>query len=185
VDARRLVSLESFKAAHCREVEEDDADSYDGSASEAEEDDEWLFAEDRKRKGKGKEPAKKKPRKKVKPVEDEDMEDWESSAKIDKLCEILEAVRANDPTDKVIVFSQVLPTVNSIDPSSPDSSISFNQLSKLGISVLEGYFSPCTMLIVVRWKYGSSSTCGRTREFPFRSFKDSLSRFPSRRRIRT
>ena len=139
MDARRLVSLESFKAAHCREVEEDDVDSYDGSASEAEEDDEWLFAEDRKRKGKGKEPAKKKPRKKVKPVEDEDMEDWESSAKIDKLCEILEAVRANDPTDKVIVFSQVLATVNSIDPSSPDSSISFNPLSKPGISVLEGY----------------------------------------------
>ena len=109
MDARRLVSLESFKAAHCREVEEEDADSYDGSASEAEEDDEWLFAEDRKRKGKGKEPATKKPRKKAKPVEDEDMEDWESSAKIDKLCEILESIRANNPTDKVIVFSQVVP----------------------------------------------------------------------------
>jgi len=107
MDSTRLVSLESFRAAHCREDQEDDADSYEGSASEAEEDDEWLFAEDRKRKGKGKEPATKKSRKKPKPVEDEDMEDWESSAKIDKLCEILEAVRANDPNEKVIVFSQV------------------------------------------------------------------------------
>ena len=46
-------------------------DSDDGSASEAEEDDEWLFAEDRKRKGKGKEPAKAS-RKKKKSVIEED-----------------------------------------------------------------------------------------------------------------
>lgn len=65
------MSLESFKAAHCREDQEDDADSYEGGARETE-------------------------------------EDWESSAKIDKLCVILEAIRANDPGDKVIVFSQAL-----------------------------------------------------------------------------
>lgn len=83
-------------------------DSYDGSASEAEEDDEWLFAEDRKRKVKGKEPAKNS-RKKVKPVVEEEDEDWISSAKIAKLCDILENIRANDPAEKVIVFSQVPP----------------------------------------------------------------------------
>ena len=89
------------------------------------------------------------------------MEDWESSAKINKLCEILEAIRANDPTDKVIVFSQVLPSITSIDSSSPDSSISSNLLSKPGISVLDEYpFSlygvdSSTMevwLLVIEWK---------------------------------
>lgn len=100
-----MVSLESFKAAH--EPKDEDMDSYDGSASEAEEDDEWLFAEDRKRKGKGKERAKKASRKKIKPVVEEEVDDWVSSAKIAKLCDILENVRANDPTEKVIVFSQV------------------------------------------------------------------------------
>jgi hypothetical protein len=106
MDQRRLVSLESFRAAHCREKENDsDMDSYDGSASEAEEDNDWLFAEDRKRKGKGKEPAKKS-HKRTKPLVEPE-EDWISSAKVDKLCEILEAVRARDPSDKVIVFSQV------------------------------------------------------------------------------
>jgi hypothetical protein len=105
MDQRRLVSLEMFKTAHCKPVEEDDVDSYDGSASEAEEDDDWLFADERKRKSKGKEPAKKS-RKKHRPAEEED-EDWITSSKVDKLCEILEGVRAKDPSDKVIVFSQV------------------------------------------------------------------------------
>jgi hypothetical protein len=104
MDMKKLVSLESFMAAHC--PVEDDADSYDGSASEAEEDDEWLFADERKRKGK--QPAKA-ARKKKKPVIEEDDEDWVTSAKVDKLCEILEGVRANDPAEKVIVFSQVHP----------------------------------------------------------------------------
>lgn len=106
MDQGRLVSLESFKAAHSPEQDDhSDMDSYDGSASEAEEESEWLFADDRKRKGKGKENLKKS-RKKAKPVvEPED--DWISSAKVDKLCEILEGVRARDPSEKVIVFSQV------------------------------------------------------------------------------
>lgn len=109
MDQRRMVSLESFKAAHCQEKGDDiDLDSYNGSASEAEEDNDWLFADDRKRKGKGKEPAAKS-RKKTKPVLDPE-EDWISSAKVDKLCEILEAVRARDPSEKVIVFSQVSST---------------------------------------------------------------------------
>jgi hypothetical protein len=111
MDSRRLVSLESFKAAHS--PKEDDVDSYDGSASEAEEDDEWLFAEDRKRKGKGKEPAKAS-RKKKKSVIEEEPEDWISSAKITKLCDILESIRTNDPTEKVIVFSQVSTSATSL-----------------------------------------------------------------------
>lgn len=80
-------------------------DSYDGSASEAEEDDDWLFQDDRKRKGKGKEAATKS-RKKPRHAPEED-EDWVTSAKVDKLCEILEGVRAKDPSEKIIVFSQV------------------------------------------------------------------------------
>jgi hypothetical protein len=101
MDMRRMVSLEAFKAAH--NPAEDDVDSFDGSASEAEEDDEWLFADERKRKGK--QPAK--ARKKKKQVIEEEVEDWVTSAKVDKLCEILESVRATDASDKVIVFSQV------------------------------------------------------------------------------
>lgn len=107
VDQGRLVSLESFKAAHSPEKEDNsDMDSYDSSASEAEEEDEWLFADDRKRKGKGKQPAKQS-RKKAKP-EAELEEDPISSAKVDKLCEILEDLRNRDPLEKVIVFSQVI-----------------------------------------------------------------------------
>ena len=137
MDVRRLVSLESFKAAHGREEQEDDVDSYDGSASEAEEDDEWLFSDARKRKGKGKQPETKKSRKKAKPVEDEDMDDWESSAKVDKLCEILEAIRANDPNEKVIVFSQVFLPIILIDYSSLDFWISSNLFSRPGTSILD------------------------------------------------
>ena len=97
-----MVSLDSFRTAHC--ASEDDEDSYDGSASEAEEDDEWLFADERKRKGK--QPAKSR-KKHKKPLMEEEEEDWVTSAKVEKLCEILEGVRAKDPSDKVIVFSQV------------------------------------------------------------------------------
>jgi hypothetical protein len=107
MDQKRMVSLDSFRAAHCQDKGSDsDMDSYDGSASEAEEETDWLFGDDRKRKGKGKETAKK-PRKRTKPLVDPEDEDWISSAKVDKLCEILEAVRARDPSEKVIVFSQV------------------------------------------------------------------------------
>lgn len=120
MDSRRLISLETFKAAHCRP--EDDADSYDGSASEAEEDDEWLFAEDRKRKGKGREPAKSS-RKKQKALIEEEPEDWVSSAKVTKLCDILESIRANNPTEKVIVFSQVSISGGIANISLPASSI--------------------------------------------------------------
>ena len=104
MDSKRLVSLESFKAAYC--PEEDVVDSSDESASEAEEDGEWLFAEDRKRKARVKEPRKVS-RKKIKPQVEENVDDLASSAKIKKLCEILEKIRTNDPTEKVIVFSQV------------------------------------------------------------------------------
>ncbi len=123
MDLRRLVSLESFKAAHS--PQEEDADSYDGSASEAEEDDDWLFAEDRKRKGKGKDPAKES-RKKKKHVVEEEPEDWISSAKIIKLCDILESIRTIDPTEKVIVFSQVSSAHIFTNVSLPAFSISSN-----------------------------------------------------------
>jgi hypothetical protein len=103
MDLRRLVSLESFKAAYS--PQDDDVDSYDGETSEAEEDDEWLFAEDRKRKGKNKDLAKTSRKKKKAVIEEP--EDWISSAKITKLCDILESIRTNDPTEKVIIFSQV------------------------------------------------------------------------------
>ena len=136
MDSRRLVSLESFKAAHF--PREDDEDSYDGSASEAEEDDEWLFAEDRKRKVKGKEPAKGSRKKKKHVVEDEP-EDWISSAKIIKLCEILESIRTIDPTEKVIVFSQVPSAHIFTYVSLPAFSISSNLRSKRGTSNLDVY----------------------------------------------
>src|SRR5579859_5569922 len=102
MDSKRLVSLEAFKKAFGDESDEE-MDSYDGSASEAEEDNEWLFSDERKRKAKGKESAKAS-RKKRPPIIDDD---WTTSAKVDKLCEILVSVRDKAPTEKVIVFSQV------------------------------------------------------------------------------
>ena len=96
------MSLEAFRAAHCPPEEEKDAS--DETVSELEEDDEWLFAEERKRRAKNKERVKK-PCKKHKRMEE--IPDRVSSAKVDKLCQILETIRTNDPTEKVIVFSQV------------------------------------------------------------------------------
>jgi len=109
MDMRCMVSLESFKTAHCS-VE--DEDSYDGSSSEAEEDDEWLFADERKRKGK--QPAQS--RKKKRAIEDDEV-DWVTSAKVEKLCEILESVRTKDPSEKVIVFSQFTGFLDVIEPA--------------------------------------------------------------------
>ena len=122
MDLKRLVSLESFRAAHS--PQEDDADSYDEDASETEEDDDWLFAEDRKRKSKSKEPAKTSRKKKKAVIEEH--EDWISSAKVTKLCDILESIRTNDPTEKVIVFSQVSSPHIVSNISLPASSISSN-----------------------------------------------------------
>jgi hypothetical protein len=109
MDSKRLVSLESFKAAHCSQ-EDDGQASCDCSGSEIEEDDasEWLFSEDRKRKGREKEVTKRKP-KKITTKRVVDDEDWTTSAKIEKLSEILREIRSNDAKEKVIVFSQVIP----------------------------------------------------------------------------
>jgi len=108
MDAKRIVSLEAFKTAHCSEV----AEAPEDSESEAEED--WSLDEDRKRKGK--EPAHTmKAAKRQRPMEEEP--DWVSSAKIDKLCEILDSVRENDPREKVIVFSQFTGFLNLISPA--------------------------------------------------------------------
>lgn len=93
-----MVSLEVFKTVHCPEKN----DNEDGNTSETEEDDGRVFMDNRKRKGNVKEPAI--CRKKAKIA---GKNDWTTSAKIEKLCEILESVRAEDPGEKVIVFSQV------------------------------------------------------------------------------
>lgn len=108
MDAKRTVSLEAFKAAHCSEVTETDEDS----ESEAEED--WSLDGDRKRKGK--EPAHEmKAAKKQRPVVEDP--DWVSAAKIEKLCEILDGIRDNDPSEKVIVFSQFTGFLDLISPA--------------------------------------------------------------------
>jgi hypothetical protein len=89
------VSLKAFKLAHGEVTQ---AESHHGGIGDAED---GLHLEGaRKRKG-GDEG---KPRKRGKRLE---MDDWTSSAKIDKLCEILESIRSKDPFEKVIVFSQV------------------------------------------------------------------------------
>jgi hypothetical protein len=59
------------------------------------------------RKRKGKEPTKPRQAKLQRKFEHISEEGWESAAKINKLCEILDQIRTNDPTEKVIVFSQV------------------------------------------------------------------------------
>ena len=77
--------------------------SDDGNSEKA--DDEWSLSSGRKRGGaelvRGKKP---KVRREFEHISGDD---WVSAAKINKLCEILEQIRANDPTEKVIVFSQV------------------------------------------------------------------------------
>jgi hypothetical protein len=84
-------------------------DSYDRDTSEAEEEDQSLSAEARKRKANDKDLVRR-PQKKAKLTVGQ-YEDTEknrlSSAKINKLCEILDTIRRNDPTEKSIVFSQV------------------------------------------------------------------------------
>ena len=69
------------------------------------EDESWTIPVNRKRKGKEKESDRiPRCRKKVVPENDEK---WVTAAKIDKLCEILDQIRTNNPLEKVIVFSQV------------------------------------------------------------------------------
>ena len=93
--SQSTVSLEAFRAAHGKDVV---LESHDGGIEDA--GDERHLDGDRKRK-RG---EKGRPRKRAKRLE---TDDWISSAKIEKLCEILELIRANDPFEKVIVFSQV------------------------------------------------------------------------------
>jgi SNF2 family DNA or RNA helicase len=121
MDAKRTVSLEAFKSAHSGETAEADEEE-----SEAEED--WSLDDDRKRKGKGKEPEHKvKSYKKSKVVMDEE-EEWTSSAKIDKLCEILDDVRRKDPTEKVIVFSQFTGFLDLIGPALTTRNYNFGRV---------------------------------------------------------
>src|SRR5579871_3603287 len=121
MDAKRTVSLEAFKTAHCDEGMEDTEEE-----SEAEED--WSLDDERKRKGKGKEPAHKvKSSKKAKPVDEEEL-DWVSSAKIEKLCEILDRIRANDPSEKVIVFSQFTAFLDIISPALRERNYTFGRV---------------------------------------------------------
>ena len=110
MNAKRTVSLEAFKAAHCDVDMEDET-----GGSEAEED--WSLEDDRKRKGKGKEPAHKVKSYKRSKAKFEEDEEWTSSAKIDKLCEILDGIRAKDPSEKVIVFSQFTGYLDIIGPA--------------------------------------------------------------------
>lgn len=89
------MSFESFKAAHCCD------DKVDGrERCERDEHDEWRLNDAGKRTNK----EEWRPRKRGIRVE---RAHWTSSAKIDKLCEILESIREKDPSEKVIVFSQV------------------------------------------------------------------------------
>lgn len=108
MDPVRMVSLEAFREAHPTEKEEQ---SKEAAANESysdvdsDDDEDWLFADDRKRKANHKE-SKDKAAKKHKPHKADLITDWITSAKIDKLCEILENIRRGDPTEKAIVFSQ-------------------------------------------------------------------------------
>jgi len=104
MDPNHVVSLEAFNIA------QGDASGEEEAEEDDEDDGDWLYSGDRKRKHKGKEPAKKYQRKPKKDKEEEmeDGVDFVSAAKIEKLCEILEQIRVNDPSEKVIVFSQVL-----------------------------------------------------------------------------
>jgi len=110
MNAKRTVSLEAFKTAHCDVDMEDET-----GESEAEED--WSLEDDRKRKGKGKESAHKVKSYKRSKAKFEEDEEWTSSAKIDKLCEILDGIRAKDPSEKVIVFSQFTGYLDIIGPA--------------------------------------------------------------------
>jgi hypothetical protein len=105
MDSKRLVSLESFNATHYPPGEKREIRFSDGNANDADDDDEWVLIEGRKRKRKDNELEENygKARSDV----EEMMGAWISSVKIEKLCEILEAIRINDPSEKVIVFSQV------------------------------------------------------------------------------
>ena len=96
-----MVSLEAFKAVHCSE-EKENGDGLDGNTSETEEDDGCVFMDNRKRKRNVKEQEIYRKKAKI-----AGRNDWTTSAKIEKLCEILESARAKDPGEKVIVFSQV------------------------------------------------------------------------------
>lgn len=89
------MSLEAFRAVHGKETEPESHDGGIGNSGNGRHPD-----GDRKRKIGDEGRA----RKRAKRLE---MDEWISSAKIEKLCEILELTRANDPLEKVIVFSQV------------------------------------------------------------------------------
>jgi len=93
--SQSTVSLEAFRVAHGKDTE---AGIHDGGIEDAGDGRHLDGDRKRKRGGEGR------PRKRAKRLE---MDPWISSAKIEKLCEILELIRANDPFEKVIVFSQV------------------------------------------------------------------------------
>jgi SNF2 family DNA or RNA helicase len=103
MDPKQIVTLEAFREAYPPESEASKSAEISDSDVDSDDDGEWLFADDRKRKAKD---PKDKVVKKRKPHKADLITDWITSAKIDKLCEILEAVRRDDPTEKVIVFSQ-------------------------------------------------------------------------------
>ena len=95
----RTVSLESFKAAHCCDDKVDARNAR--NRGERDEHYEWQLNDD------GKRTSKEEWRPRKRGARGVEREDWTSSAKIDKLCEIIESIREKDPSEKVIVFSQV------------------------------------------------------------------------------
>ena len=109
MDPARVVSFEAFREAHPTEEEKQSREAADDDESDSDidsdDDGDWLFADARKRKVNHKE-SKNKIAKKRKPHKADLITDWITSAKIDKLCEILENIRREDPSEKVIVFSQ-------------------------------------------------------------------------------
>jgi len=108
MDPTRMVSLEAFREAHPTEEEKQSKEAAaNESYSDVDSSDEgdWLFTDDRKRKANQK-GSKDKAAKKRKSHKADLITDWITSAKIDKLCEILENIRREDPAEKAIVFSQ-------------------------------------------------------------------------------
>lgn len=108
LDPAKVLSLEAFRVVHPTEEEtgsDKGADDESGSDFDSDDDGDWLFAADRKRKATITK-SKDKAAKKRKPNGPHSITNRITSAKIDKLCEILEMIHREDPAEKVVVFSQ-------------------------------------------------------------------------------
>jgi hypothetical protein len=129
IDSKRVVSLESFQAAH----RQSDIETVSPESRTLERRIEIVYEENgdplspepgtRKRKG----PMDWNPRKRFKLQHEDSSSDlrtiemefeaasgkrWVSSSKIDMMCKILEGIREEDRDAKVIVFSQVSPLID-------------------------------------------------------------------------